>query len=63
MDHVNVEPVHIPMFLQENSEKELNDIAGFDKIESKQKNGAQESDNFQFFFVKIVPQKVVFNLL
>ena len=46
MDHVNVEPVHIPMFLQENSKKELNDIAGFDKIESKQKNGAQESDNF-----------------
>ena len=30
----------------ENSKKELNDIAGFDKIESKQKNGAQESDNF-----------------
>ena len=33
-------------FLQKNSKKELNDIAGFDKIESKQKNGAQESDNF-----------------
>ena len=29
--------------------KELNEIAGFDKIESKKKNGAQESDIFWFF--------------
>ena len=29
-----------------NSKQELNEIAGFDKVESKPKNGAQESDNF-----------------
>ena len=45
--------IHGLKFCCKNSKKELNDFAGFDKIESKQKNGAQESDNFKFI-VKMV---------